>query len=193
MAMRQIRWIFLLLVVASLLGGGVWWEWFETYHLAAVQAGVLYRDGVRSKHEMQNALRKVKPRTVVRLVDEEEQGREPFASEVTYCHEHGIAVIDIPIPLGGWPTMEQVNKFLRIVTDPAKQPVLVHCAQGVRRTGMMAAAFQRKVLGWNKGKTHEAVLSFGHSSRTIDDVVRFIRGYDPASGRVPTSMPASVE
>jgi len=180
--MRRIRWIILLLVIVGLSGFGVWWEWFETYHLATVQPGVLYRDGVRSKHEMENALRKVKPRTVVRLVDEDEQAREPFASEVTYCHEHGIAVIDIPIRLGGWPTMEQVNKFLRIASDPAKQPVLVHCAQGVRRTGMMAAAFERKVLGWDKARTRAAVLSFGHSHRTTDDVVRFIREYNPATG-----------
>ena len=191
--MRRFGWTFVFVAFAGVVGFGIWWEWFETYHLATVQSGVLYRDGVRSKHEMENALRKVKARTVVRLVDEDEQGREPFASEVTYCHEHGIAVIDIPIPLGGWPTMEQVNKFLRIATDPAKQPVLVHCAQGVRRTGMMSAAFERKVLGWDKSKTRAAVLSFGHSRRTIDDVLRFIDGYDPATGAVPTSQPASVE
>jgi protein-tyrosine phosphatase len=191
--MRRIRWIILLLVIGGVVGFGVWWEWFETYHLATVQVGVLYRDGVRSKHELENALRKVKARTVVRLVDEDEQGREPFAGEVTYCHEHGIAVIDIPIRLGGWPTMEQVNKFLRVATDAAKQPVLVHCAQGVRRTGMMTAAFEMKVLGWDRAKTQAAVLSFGHSHRTIDDVLRFIDGYDPVSGGVPTSMPANVE
>jgi protein tyrosine phosphatase (PTP) superfamily phosphohydrolase (DUF442 family) len=190
---RRFGLILVLVAVVGLSGFGVWWEWFETYHLATVQAGALYRDGVRSKHELENTLRKVKPRTVVRLVDENEQGREPFTDEVTYCHELGIAVIDIPIPLGGWPTMEQVNKFLRIASDPAKQPVLVHCAQGVRRTGMMSAAFQRKVLGWDKGKTGAAVLNFGHSHRTIDDVLRFIDGYDPATGAVPTSQPASVE
>ena len=191
--MRRVGWILSLIVVIGAVGLGVWCEWFETYHLATVQPGVLYRDGVRSKHELENALRKVKARTVVRLVDEVEQGREPFAGEVTYCHEHGIAVIDIPILLGGWPTMEQVNKFLRVAADPAKQPVLVHCAQGVRRTGMMSAAFERKVLGWDKAKTQAAVLSFGHSHRTIDDVLRFIDGYDPATGAVPTSQPASVE
>jgi protein tyrosine/serine phosphatase len=69
----------------------------------------------------------------------------------------------------------------------------VHCAQGVRRTGMMAAAFERKVLGWDKARTRAAVLSFGHSHRTTDDVVRFIREYNPATGAVPTSQPASVE
>jgi hypothetical protein len=191
--MRRFSLILALLAIIGLAGAGVWWGWFETYHLATVETGVLYREGVRSSREMKNALREVKPLTVVRLVDENEMKREPFAGEVDYCKEHKVVVIDIPIRLGGWPSTEQVDRFLAVVADKARQPVLVHCAQGVRRTGMMTAAFERKVLGWDKSKTKGAVLSFGHSDRTTDDILRFIDGYDPVSGAVPTSQPSGVE
>jgi protein tyrosine phosphatase (PTP) superfamily phosphohydrolase (DUF442 family) len=116
-----------------------------------------------------------------------------FKQELTYLNEQGIRVERIPVKLGGWPTAADVEKFLKIATDPGSQPVLVHCAQGVRRTGMMVAAFQEAVLKYEDQKVRDAIITFGHSNRTVGDVQRFIDGYDPKTGAVPTSMPASKE
>ena len=91
------------------------------------------------------------------------------------------------------PTTEDVREFLKVATDKQKQPVLVHCAQGVRRTGMMVAAYQRAGLGMSRPRIEDAVLSFGHSERTIKDVRKFIEVYDPNTGEVPRGMPAGDE
>jgi len=63
----------------------------------------------------------------------------------------------------------------------------------VRRTGMMVAAYQRSVLGWDALRCKAAMMTFGHSSRTVADVERFIDVYDPRTGAVPEGLPMGKE
>ena len=185
------------LLIALVMGGlYVWRCHVSTYHLATVEAGVLYRDGVQSPCQFETAVRKVQPKTVVSLIDENEEADEnkpQFQSEKEYLEKKGIRLERIPVKLGGWPTKKDVDRFFEIVNDPQAQPVLVHCAQGVRRTGFMAAAYQMKQLGYDKDRAKESILRFGHSHRTANDVIRFIDGYDPATGTVPENLMPSNE
>jgi protein tyrosine/serine phosphatase len=48
------------------------------------------------------------------------------------------------------PEEEDTVKFLRIVTTPALQPVLVHCEHGSDRTGTMVAVYRIAIQGWSK-------------------------------------------
>ena len=185
----------LFILIGAAVGFGVWWYWGKTYHLATVQPGVLYRDGNQSIRQFKNAIRKVQPKTVVCLVDDNEvasKDKPQFAQEFEYLKEQGIRLERIPIPLGGWPTSDDVRNFVRLVSQPQNQPVLVHCAQGVRRTGMMVAAYQLSVdpQHYDKEKAKAAILTFGHSERTAADVKKFIDGYDPAT-QTATTLPAS--
>ena len=41
---------------------------------------------------------------------------------------------------------EDVVRFLRIATDPVRQPVLVHCRRGADRTGAMVAIIRSRRL-----------------------------------------------
>jgi len=185
----------IILVAAILAAAGWWifWTFFDTYHLATVKDGVLYRDGVRTLHEFNLAARKTHVKTVVSLVDDQEITQPPFTDELAYCKEHGIEVVRLPVPLGGWPRGEQIARFLAIADDPARQPVLVHCAQGVRRTGMMVAAYELSVLKLDKDQAVAAIKGFGHSDRTIGDVKRFIEVYDPQTQQMTADMPHSQE
>jgi protein tyrosine/serine phosphatase len=101
--------------------------------------------------------------------------------------------VRIPITLGGWPSGDQIRQFLSIAVDPAAQPVLVHCAQGVRRTGMMIAAYQLSILKFDKNRASAAMMTFGHSQRTIDDVQKFIEVYDPKAREMIAELPTSRE
>jgi len=47
------------------------------------------------------------------------------------------------------PAAEQVEAFLKLVNDPANQPVFVHCAGGRHRTGAMSAIYRMTHDGWN--------------------------------------------
>jgi len=48
------------------------------------------------------------------------------------------------------PEVEDVVRFLRIVTDPTRTPVLVHCHRGSERAGTMVAVYRIVVQGWSK-------------------------------------------
>lgn len=50
------------------------------------------------------------------------------------------------------PELEEVKAFLKIVTDPKKQPVFVHCMHGADRTGTMVAVYRIVIEGWDGEK-----------------------------------------
>lgn len=193
---RRVLPIALAIVAVVLVGAGLWWAKWQTYHFAAVDPGVLYRAGNRGVREFGHAIGSGKIKTVVCLIDDTELAdthKPEFAAEVEWCRRNGVKIERIPVKLGGWPTSDDVRQFLSVVADKRNQPVLVHCAQGVRRTGMMVAAYQRSVLGWAPEKCAEQMLTFGHSQRTVGDVKRFIEVYDPGTGAVPEGLPVGQE
>jgi len=180
-------WIALAVVLAAAAAGVRVWQNSRAYHLAAVQPGVLYRDGAKSEGQFAAALDEVKPRTVVSLVDAAEQsdvGKPQFAAESKLCESRGVKLERIEVKLGGWPDSQDVRRFLAVVGDEKNRPVLVHCAQGVRRTAFFVAAYQQSVMGYDKEKAKAEILTFGHSDNTINDIRRFIDGYDPATRTV---------
>ena len=48
------------------------------------------------------------------------------------------------------PEDEDVVRFLKVVADPTRQPVFVHCQWGADRTGMMVAVERIALEGWTK-------------------------------------------
>jgi protein tyrosine phosphatase (PTP) superfamily phosphohydrolase (DUF442 family) len=188
-------WPIVLGIVAVLAVGG-YWAWrqaYGTYHFVEVDPGKLYRIGNRGMREFENARIRCGFKTVVILVDDDEIKKEPFAGEMKFCSQQGIRVVRIPVILGGWPTSAQVQEFLKIAQDPQCQPVVVHCAQGVRRTGMMVAAYEESVLGRSDEQARAAMKTFGHSDRTVNDIRRFIEIYDAKMKTVTKELPQSKE
>jgi protein tyrosine/serine phosphatase len=185
-----------ILVALLMLALAAWWtfsKFFDNYPFAVVQAGVLYRDGFRTLRELDGTIARARIKTVVSLLDDDEIKSPPFCDESTFCQSRGVRMVRIPIRLGGWPTSEGIHQFLAVVSDPSAQPVLVHCAQGVRRTGMMVAAYRRSVQGLSAQQTADGMLTFGHSRRTIGDIQRFIDVYDAAAKCMIADLPVSDE
>ena len=54
----------------------------------------------------------------------------------------------IPMTTHKPPTTANVEEFLRIVHDPASQPVYVHCVGGRHRTGVMTAIYRMTDESW---------------------------------------------
>jgi protein tyrosine phosphatase (PTP) superfamily phosphohydrolase (DUF442 family) len=191
-AKLRARGIALACIIVVTVSVGLAWHYLTgTYHLAMVRPGVLYRDGARSVHELGVAVGRVKANTVVSLIDDNElhDPKKPqFAQELGYLSERGVHYQRIAVKLGGWPTSEDIQAFLKTAENPTSQPVLLHCAQGVRRTAMFVAAYQESVMGYDKTKAKDAILTFGHSDNTIEDIKRFIDHYDPRT-RTVTDLP----
>jgi protein tyrosine/serine phosphatase len=190
------RYVSVAMFLAIVTGAAFFWQVYanaSVYHMAVVQPGVLYRSGALSVREWKTVITRIRPKTDVCLADEQEMNdpaKPKFKNEVAFLKEQGVNVIRIPVRLGGWPSNEDLQKFLNVAADPANQPVIVHCDQGVRRTAMMVAAYQESILGWDKNQAREQIITFGHSQSTIDDIRRFIDLYDPKTRTAPAELAA---
>ena len=71
---------------------------------------------------------------------------------------------------------KDITHFLRIVTDPNRTPVFVHCQHGADRTGTMCAIYRIAVQGWSKNEAIEEMTKggFGYHSiwQNLPDYVR---------------------
>lgn len=60
------------------------------------------------------------------------------------------------------PEEEDIVRFLQIVTNPKRTPVLVHCLHGADRTGTMSAIYRIAVQGWTKGEAIREMTEGGY-------------------------------
>ena len=70
------------------------------------------------------------------------------ANEESMAAAAGLKYVQLPMTTRVAPTPERVAEFLKIVTDPANQPVYVHCVGGRHRTGVMSAIYRMTHDGW---------------------------------------------
>lgn len=77
------------------------------------------------------------------------------------------------------PENEDVVKFLRIVTTPALQPVLVHCQHGSDRTGTMVAIYRIAVESWTKEQAVDEMVNGGFGFHPLwQNLRRYIEALD---------------
>lgn len=74
--------------------------------------------------------------SVKTVIDLQEDGN---VTEGQLVESAGMKFYRIPMTTHEAPTREELTLFLRLVNDPANQPVYVHCAGGRHRTGVMTA------------------------------------------------------
>jgi protein tyrosine/serine phosphatase len=71
---------------------------------------------------------------------------------------------------------EDAVRFLRIVTDPKRTPVLVHCQRGADRTGAMIAIYRIAVQGWTKEEAIREMTQGGFGfHQTWENLLEWIR------------------
>jgi protein tyrosine phosphatase (PTP) superfamily phosphohydrolase (DUF442 family) len=77
------------------------------------------------------------------------------------------------------PEEEDVVRFLKLVTDPQRTPVLVHCHHGADRTGTMIAVYRIAVQGWSKGEAIREMTQGGFGfHETWSNLPRWIQKLD---------------
>lgn len=62
---------------------------------------------------------------------------------------------------------DEVLRFLKIVSDPARTPVFVHCRHGADRTGTMCAVYRIVVQGWSREDAVEEMTGGGFGFHAI--------------------------
>ena len=99
--------------------------------------------GARPKAEDYKALAALGIKTIIDLTDNSRAYEQPEVEAA------GLRYVNIPMVDKSYPSMEQVNEFLRVVNDPATGKFFLHCAGGRHRTGVMGAVYRFNHDGWN--------------------------------------------
>jgi len=86
--------------------------------------------------------------------------REGDVNERANAERAGMKFVRIPLTTDTQPTQDQVNQFLKLVTDPANQPVYVHCMGGRHRTGVMTAAYRMTQEGWTADQSFSEMKQY---------------------------------
>jgi protein tyrosine/serine phosphatase len=74
---------------------------------------------------------------------------------------------------------EDAIKFLQIVTNPKRGPVLVHCQHGADRTGTMCILYRVAVQGWSKEEALKEMVQGGFGFHGIwENLIQWINGLD---------------
>ena len=77
-----------------------------------------------------------------------------------------------------FPQKKKFLRFLEIVSDPAHQPVFVHCQRGADRTGAAVALYRIKIQKWPVDEAIAEMVSGGyHFHRIHNHLKRFIRNF----------------
>ena len=78
------------------------------------------------------------------------------------------------------PEDEDMVKFLKIVNDPSKQPVFVHCQHGSDRTGTMCALYRIAIQGWAKEDAIKEMREggYGFHEDYFQNLLTYLRALD---------------
>ena len=76
------------------------------------------------------------------------------------------------------PTKEQLVSFLKLVNDPANQPVYVHCAGGRHRTGVMTAVYRMTHDKWDSEQAFKEMKQYKFGADFLHpEFKQFVYGY----------------
>lgn len=115
--------------------------------------------GARPKDEDYKALAELGVKTVIDLTDNSRAEEQPAVEAA------GLRYINIPMVDKSYPSIEQVNEFLKVANDPETGKFFVHCAGGRHRTGVVGAVYR-----------------FNHDGWTLEQVLAEMNQYDFGSG-----------
>lgn len=120
----------------------------------------LYRSGQPTIEGLRN-LKAMGIKTIINLRDFHSDREEVLAAGMYYERIH----------MKAWFPLEDVAvRFLKIVTDPTRTPVLVHCWLRSDRSGTMIAIYRIAVQGWSKEAAIQEMAEgdYGYHRALID-------------------------
>ena len=78
----------------------------------------------------------------------------------------GAAITQISSPMSGYwtPNDAQVDRLLKVIADPANQPIYIHCMKGMDRTGVIVALHRVYNEGWPQARAQAErdAIGFNH-------------------------------
>lgn len=176
-----------LLVIMVLLPVGVakyQQRQFRNFHV--VSPGVIYRSGQMTIPAIKKIVDDYHIKSIVTFRDTYTgSGPPPDAEEEAFSNSFGIKYLRLTprkwdSDQGEPPVMQNVRKYVELLSDPANLPVLVHCFAGIHRTGSYCAIYRMEFEGWTNEKAIHELKHMGYGQLEAEkDVHGFLKSYQP--------------
>lgn len=102
----------------------------------------------------------------------------------------GMKFYRIPMTTHEPPSSAQLDQFLKLVNDPAKQPVYVHCQGGRHRTGLMTAVYRITDDGWTADRAFSEMKQYKFGADFLhSEFKQFVYAYQPDHFRAVAEAP----
>jgi tyrosine-protein phosphatase SIW14 len=125
------------------------------------------------------------------VIDLTRDGRD---DEPGLVEQAGMKFFRIPLTTTDRPSDSAVAQFLSLVTNPANQPVYVHCQGGRHRTGAMTAVYRMTVDGWTSDKAYAEMKQFRFEGFPGHPVLkRFVSDYYTVLSQAHTAVAPAVK
>ena len=126
-------------------------------------------------------------KTVINLTSD-----DASADEQGLVEHAGMKYVQIPMTTRQTPTAQQLSEFLKLVNDPASQPVYVHCVGGRHRTGVMTAAYRITHDNWTSERAFKEMKQYKFGADFLHpEFKQFVYGY-PAAVRASAASADAV-
>jgi tyrosine-protein phosphatase SIW14 len=127
-------------------------------------------------------------KVLINLTDDDADATEPGMAE-----RAGMRYVQIPMTTHQPPTNAQLTQFLQIVTDPANQPVFVHCVGGRHRTGVITAVYRMMHDGWDPARAFAEMKQYKFGADFLHpEFKQFVYDYPATLAPAAASVPAKV-
>ena len=115
------------------------------------------------------------------------------SNEAGYVKAAGMNFVRIGMTTTKAPTDAQVAQFLDIVSNPANQPVYVHCAGGRHRTGTMTALYRMTYDGWTSAQAYNEMKQYHFEGFPDHPVLRnWVYAYHPVAPKQAAVLATSI-
>jgi protein tyrosine/serine phosphatase len=114
--------------------------------------------GARPKDDDLRALASMGVTTIIDLTDNSREYEQPAVEAA------GLRYVNIPMVDKSYPSLDQINEFMKVVNDPATGKFFVHCAGGRHRTGVVGAVYRFNVDKWNLDQALSEMEKYEFSS-----------------------------
>jgi tyrosine-protein phosphatase SIW14 len=144
-----------------------------------------YRGGQPKGHDFAD----LKALGVKMVIDLAEEGDK---SEGANVEAAGMKFVRIPLTTGDAPPQAAIDRFLKLVNDPANQPVYVHCMGGRHRTGALTAAYRMTEDGWTADQAFSEMKQYHFGADFLHpELKKFVYTYFSRLDKAPRVLVAA--
>lgn len=113
------------------------------------------------------------------------RGSDVQTEDRSLVERSGMKYTHIPMNTRVEPSAAQIQTFMELVSDPANQPVYVHCVGGKHRTGVMTAVYRMIHDGWTADQAFKEMKDYKFGADFLHpEFKRFVYGYQPPAPAV---------